>query len=31
MTLRVTSIETGQDMGTYALTYTAFARVFKCL
>jgi hypothetical protein len=31
MTLRVTLIETGQDVGTYTLTHGASGRVFKCL
>ena len=31
MTLRITVIATGQDLGTYTLTHGAFGRVFKCL
>lgn len=31
MTLRVTAIATGQDLGTFSLTNGAFGRVFKCV
>lgn len=31
MTLRVTLTDTGQDIGTFTLTYGAFVRVFKCV